>query len=172
MIDYGYFGSDEQFELLEGWIVQKGSRNPVHDSVLNRTRRRVERVLPPGWMVRVQSAVTTIDSEPEPDVAVVRGDDGDYELRHPKAADSALVIEVANTSLMEDRTTKLRVYANASFVEYWIVNIESRSVEVYSDPATASAHYRSMITYALGQAVPLRVEGAEVGLIPVAELIG
>src|SRR5690349_16054317 len=97
MIDDGFFGADEQFELLEGWIVQKVSRNPPHDSVLNRTRRRIERALPAGWMVRIQSAVTTPDSEPEPVVAVVRGDDADYEARHPTAADSALVVEVANT---------------------------------------------------------------------------
>ena len=61
--------------------------------------RRLTPRLPEGWFCRGQSAITTDDSEPEPDIAVVRGSELDYLARHPGAADMALVIEVADSTL-------------------------------------------------------------------------
>src|SRR5882762_3647803 len=75
MIDVGLLTEDEPVELLEGWIVPKMPRNPPHDGTIQRINKRLGRCLPPGWDLRVQSAVTTADSEPEPDLAVVRGDE-------------------------------------------------------------------------------------------------
>jgi Uma2 family endonuclease len=174
MIEDGYFAADEQFELLEGWIVEKVSRNPPHDSVLNRSRRRIERALPPEWMARVQMAITTADSEPEPDIATVRGDDADYESRHPGPADTALIVEVANTSLAEDRGVKLRVYARAGISVYWIVNLNDRSIEVYTDPTGPAAvpTYRARTDYAPGQSIPFALAGVEMGPIPAGDLLG
>src|ERR1700734_1547572 len=91
LIEDHYFVADEQFELIDGYITEKMSRNPPHDAALNRARRRIERALSPGWIVRIQSAITTTDSEPEPDIAVARGEDDDYKARHPGPLDLALV---------------------------------------------------------------------------------
>ncbi|MFN0053905.1 MAG: Uma2 family endonuclease [Planctomycetales bacterium] len=66
----------------------------------------------------MQSAITTFDSEPEPDVTVVRGDGTSYLLAHPGPADMALVIEVAESSLEQDRRQKLPVYARAAIPHY------------------------------------------------------
>src|SRR3954452_12979769 len=96
LIEEGFFAVDERFELLEGLIAEKVSRNPPHDSSLNRSRKRIERVLPTGWTLRVQSAITTAESEPEPDVAVARGSDEDFRRKHPHASELGLVLEVAN----------------------------------------------------------------------------
>jgi Uma2 family endonuclease len=173
MIEDGIFAGDERFELLEGWIVEKASRNPPHDGTLNRARRRIERVLPAGWMTRVQMAVTTADSEPEPDVTVVRGDDSDYEARHPGPADTVLVAEVADATLAEDRGPELRIYARAGFVVYWIVNLVNRRVEVYSDPTgpAVSPTYRQQADYLPGQSIPLIVGGTDIGPVPVNDLL-
>src|SRR5689334_16606792 len=71
MIRAGVFAHDERFELLEGWIVPKMSRNPPHDASMDQTHEEVRSRLPNGWRIRVQSAITTSDSEPEPDLAIV-----------------------------------------------------------------------------------------------------
>ena len=67
--------------------------------------------MPQGWYVDAQEPITTSDSEPEPDVVIVRGDTRQYLNRHPGAQDLALVVEVADTSLQRDRTSKKRLYA-------------------------------------------------------------
>jgi hypothetical protein len=74
LIQLGVLHEDEPLELLEGWIVFKMPRNPLHDAVVSLILNRVLAPrLPEGWFCRGQSAVTTADSEPQPDIAVVRG---------------------------------------------------------------------------------------------------
>src|SRR5436305_4096318 len=70
MIQTGILEEDDSVELLEGWIVLKMPRNPPHDVAIDLAREAIETRLPAGWRVRVQSAITTSDSEPEPDLAV------------------------------------------------------------------------------------------------------
>src|SRR3954451_13073090 len=83
LIADGFFTRDDHYELLDGYIVQKMPRDPIHDACLTQVRLILEKRLPQGWHVRDQSAVTTADSEPEPDIAVVRGVAFDYAARHP-----------------------------------------------------------------------------------------
>lgn len=73
LIDSGLFPEDEPFELLEGWVVPKMARKPPHGVAIDLLSEVIRDRLPGGWRVRIQSAITTADSEPEPDVAVVRG---------------------------------------------------------------------------------------------------
>jgi Uma2 family endonuclease len=171
MIEDGYFASDERFELLEGWIVEKMSKNPPHEAVVAKARRVLDRRLPPKWHVRVQSAMTTSDSEPEPDLAIVSGDEMDYFGRHPGPADAALVVEVADSTLHDDQTIKYRVYAKAAVGVYWIINIPEQQIHVYEIPSgpAASPGYATPTTFVLGQAVPLAVGGIQVGPVPVSE---
>src|SRR5205823_2588074 len=93
------------------------------------------RCLPPDWSLRIQSAITLSDSEPEPDLAVVRGDERRYAAHHPRPADVGLLIEVADSTLLGDRADKGRIYARAGIAIYWIVNLIDRQVEVYSAPS-------------------------------------
>src|SRR5438067_2547299 len=74
LIHDGVLGENDRVELLEGWMVPKMTHNPLHDGVIQIVSKRLERHLPSQWSMRIQSAITTADSEPEPDVAVVRGD--------------------------------------------------------------------------------------------------
>src|SRR5438105_2876312 len=73
MIAAGILGEDDKVELLEGLIVPKMARKPPHDAVLGIADDVIRARLPSAWKVRIQSAITTADSEPEPDIAVVRG---------------------------------------------------------------------------------------------------
>src|SRR5215468_2359285 len=86
MIETGVLTADDKVELLENYVVLKMPRNPRHDSTLQRMLRPVLRVLPSGWDVRIQGAITLADSQPEPDFALVRGSAVDYENRHPGPA--------------------------------------------------------------------------------------
>src|SRR5689334_22810447 len=83
MIAAGVFAEDERSELLEGWIVPKMTRNPYHEAVIDATQEAIRKLLPEGWRLRTQSPTSTLDSEPEPDVAVAKGSLGDFVSRHP-----------------------------------------------------------------------------------------
>src|SRR5437660_9984754 len=66
MIQTGILTEDDPVEFLEGWIVPKMPHNPPHDGTVQRANKVLSRRLPPGWEVRIQSAVTTVDREAEP----------------------------------------------------------------------------------------------------------
>src|SRR5437660_6129358 len=91
MIEAGILTPDDKVELLENYVVLKMPRNPPHDSTLQRMLRPLLRSVPAAWDLRIQSAVELIDSQPEPDFAVVRGSAADYQTRDPRPADAGLV---------------------------------------------------------------------------------
>src|SRR4051794_22378571 len=70
MIASGALTENDPIELLEGWLVSKMPRDPQHDVCITKLQNRLIRMLPEEWIVRVQCAVTTKDSEPEPDLAI------------------------------------------------------------------------------------------------------
>ena len=111
MIDAFVFATDDRFELLEGWITAKMSKNPPHEGTTSLVHELLRPQLPAGLHIRIQSAITTADSEPEPDLAIVRGSARDFLSRHPGPADIVLVLEVADASLGRDRLHKARIYA-------------------------------------------------------------
>ena len=173
MIQSGILREGEPLELLEGWIVKKMARNPSHDLALGLVEDTVGSLLPAGWFRRDQSAVITSDSEPEPDVGIVRGKRRDFTHRHPGSADLGLVIEVSESSLDQDRTDKQRIYARASIPIYWIVNLLEEQVEVYTNPTgdCDEPAYRTRTDYRRDQEVPLVLDGVEVARIPVRDLL-
>lgn len=174
MIHAGILTEDDRVELLEGWIVEKAPRNSVLDTTLALVQAALSAVLPAAWICRSQSAVTTTDSEPEPDVAVVRGPIRRYATSHPGPADMGLVVAVADSALTCDRTLKARLFARAAAPIYWIVNIQDRQVEVYTEPtspAVSTPAYGQRRDFAADAAVPLVLDGRTITTIPVAELL-
>jgi len=174
MIQAGILGEDDDVELLEGWIVPKMPRNPPHDGMISIIMLDVLTPrLPADYHCRGQSAITTIDSEPEPDIAVVRGPKRIFLTRHPGPADMPLLIEVADSTLDRDRTHKARIYANGNVPVYWIVNLADNQIEVYTDPTgpDPAPAYRMRRIYRPGDMVPFIVDGRELGPIPEQELL-
>ncbi|MFL5340945.1 MAG: Uma2 family endonuclease [Gemmataceae bacterium] len=169
MIESGILTDKDKVELLDGYVVLKMPRNPPHDTAVLKTNKRLIRLVPAGWEVRCQSAITLSDSEPEPDFVVVRGDETTYATRHPGAAEVGLLLEISDSSLDRDRHDKGPVYAAAGIAIYCIVNLIDRQVEAYSGPSAAG--YANRQDYKYGDAVPLMLDGVNCGSIPVAELL-
>lgn len=162
MIRDGYFANDERCELIDGMILEKMPKDPPHESALNRARKLIERALPPRTTVRIQSPITLPASEPEPDIVVALGDDGDYESRHPFPEDICIVIEVSDTSLLLDRGIKSDVYVRAGIAVYLIVNVAEQSIEMRSEPR--EGRYTKSATFTSGQRLELTLAGAPVAL--------
>lgn len=169
----GILTANDRVELLEGEVVEKMPRNPPHDGTTQLVDKRICRRLPPGWDTRCQLTLQLGDSQPEPDVAVVRGDETTYLQRHPTAADAALVIEVADSTLLTDRRDKARLYARAGVPAYWIVNLVDRRVEVFTDPSgpALAPAYATLRAYAPGEAIPLLLAATPGTAVPAAELL-
>lgn len=149
--DLGVFGFDAKLELIEGEIVEKMSQKEPHAWSIQAVTEALRLVFPQGHSVRVQlPLVFTPHNKPEPDLAVVVGSFNDYKRHHPTTA--VLVVEISDSTLLTDQTTKAAVYARAGIPDYWIVNIPGRMLEVYHDPAAMPGqplghHYRSITRY-------------------------
>ncbi len=171
MVECGILPETNRFELIEGRIEEKDVKGPEHRTATERTRRAFERLLPAGWFVAKEDPVRIPgrDSEPEPDLSVVRGTIDDYEDRHPGPGDVALVVEVTRTTAAKDRALA-DVYGGGGIPVYWIVDVRGRRVEVYTDPDPAGG-YRGSTVYAGEEAVPVTIGGRPVGEIPVSEIL-
>jgi Uma2 family endonuclease len=86
-------------------------------------------------LVRTQDPIRLDNfSEPEPDLAVVRGTELDYADRHPRPEDLCLVVEVADSTLKQDCEIKDKLYAQAKIADYWVVDLKNRQLHVFRDP--------------------------------------
>lgn len=138
MAEAGILGEDDRVELIEGEIVQMSPIGDRHTAfVINLNQRLVLRLAGLA-LVSIQSPVVlTEDTEPQPDLAVLRLRAVPYKERGARAEDVLLLIEVADSSLTYDRSTKLRLYAAAGIPEYWIVDCTTETVEIYRNPGPA-----------------------------------
>jgi Uma2 family endonuclease len=169
----GIIDEDAPVELLEGWLVQKMTKRPLHRLVTGLVREALERAAPPGYFVDSQEPITIAQSEPEPDAVVIRGTRLDYRDRHPDAKDVPLVVEVADTSLRTDKGTKKRVYAGGGIPVYWVVNLKLRRIEVYTEPQTTAkrSDYRQSCHYRPEETIPVVLDSVEIGSLAVRELL-
>jgi len=169
MIQSGILTEDDPVELLEGWLVTKMPKNRRHSLVTQLTREALANAVSDGWFVDAQEPITTADSEPEPDVMIVRGQRRDYIEDHPTPPDIALVVEVSDATLQRDQTLKRRLYAAAEIPIYWIMNLPEQQLEVYTNPFEGS--YQHHRVYTLADSVPLLIEGATVTSLSVKSMI-
>lgn len=169
----GILSEDQPVELLEGYLVNKMPQNSPHSGSVFATQDVLSRLLPGGWICRVQLPIRLADGMPEPDLALVRGDRRTYFARQPEPGDFGVVIEVADTSLAVDRTDKQRSYARAGIPEFWIVNVTDRTVEVYTQPRPTAPvpGYASRVDYTDALSVPLVLDGQPAAVVPVADLL-
>jgi Uma2 family endonuclease len=170
LISSGGLSEDERVELLEGWIVSKMPHNPPHDGMIDLVVGELQVLLPADWFPRIQSAITTTDSEPEPDIAVVRGPRTRYRLRHPGPLEIGILVEVSESTLQQDRAYKAPLYGRAGVPVYWIINLPESRIEVYTEPWESG--YQTVRHYGTGELVPIILDGREIGSIAVASLFG
>jgi Uma2 family endonuclease len=170
MIRDGTIGENEPVQLIEGLLVTKMGRNRPHIVAAKTGFAALTRIVPAGWHVAKEDPIAVSNwSKPEPDLAVVQGGAKDYLHRDVAAANVALVVEIAETTLAADRSEMSKVYASAGVPVYWVVNLVDRQVEVYTTPGADG--YKSRQDFTLGQDVPVSIAGREAGRIPVAEIV-
>ena len=154
LFDEGVLDRDDRVELLEGVVVATAPSNPPQAAAISRIVRALFEAIGRRAVIRVQSSFRASRySMPEPDVAVVPGNEPDYDKRHPRTA--LLLVEVAEWSLPQDRVTKLAIYAAAGVPEYWIVNLRDGWVEVLRAPDRKARRYRETFVAHRGERITL-----------------
>src|SRR5436309_4392739 len=157
MAEAGVFEPGKRVELLDGEIFELTPQGSLHVTGVLLAQEALEKALQGTYGVRTQFPLAVDPlSEPEPDVAVVAGTPRDFVLAHPASA--LLLVEVADTTLAYDRERKGSLYARAGILDYWIVNLIDRCLEVYRDPEPSPDtpygwRYRSVERYVTGQSV-------------------
>jgi Uma2 family endonuclease len=135
MAEVGILGRRDRVELIRGEIIEMSPIGRRHGAFVDNLNRLLVLRLPDHVIVRVQGPVALADdTEPEPDLTVLRRRDVPYKEREAWAEDALLVIEVADSSLAYDRSTKRRLYAEAGIPEYWVVDCTAETVEVHRGP--------------------------------------
>jgi Uma2 family endonuclease len=135
LTELGFFSEDDRVELIEGKIITMAAKGTNHTVCCTKLLRELSQLLGDRATLRCQDPILLrSNSEPEPDFAIVKDRDDEYLSSHPQAEDIILVIEIADSSLIYDRETKLSIYAEASIFDYWIVNLPEYQLETYSQP--------------------------------------
>jgi len=121
----------QETELLYGFVYRKMPKSPFHSFLVQSLMELIRPALPPGLFLRTEQPIACEDSEPEPDLSVVKGKAADFRLAHPRTAE--LVVEICVSSHEYDRS-KLRAYARANVKECWLVLGPERQIEVHRQP--------------------------------------
>lgn len=173
MLEAGLLTEDDRLELLEGYLVEKMTVNPPHAFVTETIREAITAIIPALFFASSQQPVTMSDSEPEPDVLVVKGKRRDFTQRHPMPEEVALLVEVADSTINQDKNWKKRIYGRAGIAVYWIVNLTERQIEVYTQPSglTAQPTYHHMVTYRETDEIPVVLGGVQIGALSVRNLL-
>ena len=181
MIKTGILREGDPIELLDGILVYKDrsarGKNPMsigefHNLTIKLLAELDARLRPLGCHMQTQGPISLPPHhEPEPDGAIVKGVPRDYTTRLPGAADVCCVIEVADSSLAYDRTTKLQVYAQAGIPQYVLINLVDAQIEVYEQPVPAESRYATAAVVKTGQTLVLRTGDAGTLQLPAAQLL-
>ncbi len=157
--------------LIHGEIWEQGAMYPPHAVLVGLAQDALRALFGAGYTVRAQVPLVLGDSSPFPDLAVVKGQQRDYLKIHPTTA--KLIVEIADSSLFEDTTTKAEVYATGGILDYWVIDVENRLLLVFRDAAPlpeGGLAYRTCLKLKPEESVsPLALPTAT---IKVADLLG
>ena len=136
MAETGILAADERVELLSGQIIKKMPKGPAHSALCKRIEKILERRLGEKILVRLQDPILLNDySEPEPDIAVVYPKDDFYASHHPVPKEVHLIIEISDTTIQSDLTTKAKLYAAAGITDYWVVDVSTQQLHIFRHPS-------------------------------------
>lgn len=135
MAEKGAFGPEDRVELIGGKIFDMSPIGSLHARCVNFLNAFLGRVLQEEYILNVQNPIILDDeSEPEPDLAVLRHVADFYKDELPGAGEVKLIIEIADSSVEFDRNIKLRRYAMAGIAESWLIDLINERVEVHTRP--------------------------------------
>jgi Uma2 family endonuclease len=136
MGEAGIFNENDRVELINGEIFSMTPIGSPHAACVDRLTRLLVVAAGDRASVRVQNPIRLgADSEPQPDLTLLRPRPDFYARAHPGPGDVLVVIEVADTTLAFDRAVKVPLYARAGIGEVWLVDLAGDAIEVYRQPA-------------------------------------
>jgi len=177
MVESGLIPRDRRVFLRQGRLFEKMAKTKAHGYVGAAVNWAVASRLPKGWSVWPESTIVLDPTNaPLPDFAVIRGAsplDFASPERYPGPADVGLLIEIAVSSLREDLTTALEMYARAAIPVYWVVDVAGRRILVHGEPRVVEGRgeYARAEIFRAGDSLPLTLDGREIALIPFEELL-
>jgi len=146
MFEAGMFGPEPRVELIDGELMMMSPIGPLQGAIVRRLTQFFVTNLPDSIECSVQLPIIAAEhSEPEPDIALVRRRDDDYQTEHPSASDIVLAVEVSQSSLSFDLGKKLQLYASCGIKEYWVIDVARQTIIVNRDPHAAT--YASTMEY-------------------------
>jgi Uma2 family endonuclease len=152
MVATGVFTSDDRIELIEGEMLNMAPIGPKHATVADRLAQLFTLALHDAAIVSCGRPLNLGDfSNPQPDVMVLKSRSDDYGNTHPDAADVLLLIEVSDSTLTFDQSTKLSLYARYGVSEYWVVDVEGKRIVAYREPAASG--YISKLEFSAPSAI-------------------
>jgi Uma2 family endonuclease len=153
MIEMGLI-DERKVELVNGAIIEMSPEGAPHSSYCGEIAEYLRRILGNSAKVREAHPITLVNnSEPEPDIAIVRNRSTLYRDRHPYPEDIFWLIEIANSTLTKDLGMKKDLYAAAGIEEYWVLNLQLSALIVFRDLTTSG--YQSTTTLVSGMITPL-----------------
>lgn len=161
MIEAGIL-CDRRVELLEGDIVEMSPEGPLHYFLSDEGADYLKELLKGKAEVRLDGPITLANSEPEPDIVVVKPPKSRYRDRHPRADDIFWIIEVSNSTLLKDLNEKKQVYAAAEIQEYWVLDLQKEKLIVFRQPE--GSEYLVKIEVTQGTICPLAFSNVEVSV--------
>jgi len=140
----GILGPDARVELIDGEMIEMAPIGSRHAAAVDFLSMHFARMVGDAALVRTQNPLRLADdSEPQPDLMLLRPKADHYRSAHPRPEDVLLLIEVADTTLVFDRETKLPLYAKQGVPEVWILDLDAKRLEIYREPSAGS--YRRML---------------------------
>lgn len=171
LTDLGFF-TDQFVMLIDGEFIHMPHPGPRHDMAVSLTLPVLQAAFTPGHFLRVQSGFeTALDTNPAPDLAVIRGTPRDYPTPPRQAV---LIVEVSDTSFAYDSGEKSNLYAAAGVPEYWVIDVNDPRLLVYRDPVADTAAprgFRYATTQTLSATDTVTPTAAPTAVIRVADLL-
>jgi Uma2 family endonuclease len=134
LIETEILTASDRVELINGEIIRRSPQGPSHACTTQQSDEAMKQTLGSQAIVRVQLPITLATSEPEPDLAIVKRRADAYSTAHPYPDDILLIIEVSDSTLEFDLTTKAQTYGKAGILEYWVIDVAGRNLYVLRQP--------------------------------------
>ncbi len=135
LVPAGVIAPKARVELIEGEVIEMAPIGIRHWALVNQLRRTIERAVGDRALVSESSMQLGGQSEPQPDIALFKPREDFYRgVGLPSAADTLLVVEVADSTVRYDREIKLPLYARHGVCELWIVDLSANMLRMHRDP--------------------------------------
>ena len=150
MAQIGVFDQSARIELIDGELIDMAPIGPLHAAIVNDVAELINQRKPDDVILSIQNPIVLgNNSEPQPDITLLRSRTDRYRTALPQASDVLLIIEIADSSLKYDQQHKIPLYARHMIAEVWLFDLQTNCVTLYRDPDsdTDPAYYRQQKTY-------------------------